>query len=52
MSFKMYNSSCHVSYICVYVFVPNVIDPVILFYTQGRTGKVVSGQDHLTAYRV
>ena len=37
---------------CVYVFVPNVIDPVILFYTQGRTGKVVSGQDHLTAYRV
>ena len=41
MSFKIYNSSCHVSYICVYVFVPNVIDPVILFYTQGRTGKVI-----------
>ena len=25
----------------IYVFVPNVIDPVILFYTQGRTGKVI-----------
>ena len=47
MSFKMY---CHVSYVCVCV--PYVIDPVILFYTQGRTGKVVSGQDHLTAYQV
>ena len=42
MSFKRYNSSCHVSYICVYVFVTNVIDHVILFYTQGRTGKVIS----------
>ena len=58
----MYNSSCHVSYIyiyiyvyvcvCVCLFVPYVIDPVISFYTQGRTGKVVSGQDHLTAYQV
>ena len=48
----MYISSCHVSYICVYVFVPNVIDLLILFYTQGHTGKVVSGQDNLTAYRV
>ena len=47
MSFKMY---CHVSYVCVCV--PYVIDPVILFYTQGRTGKVVSGQDHLTAYQI
>ena len=42
MSFKICNSSCHVSYIYVYVFVPNVIDPVILFYTQGHTGKVIS----------
>ena len=34
MSFKMYNSSCHVSYIYVRVcvFVPYVIDPVILFF--------------------
>ena len=37
---------------CVCMCGPYVIDPVILFYTQGRTGKLVSCQDHLTAYQV
>ena len=49
MIFKTFNSSCHV---CVCVCVCSLYHKPSEFYTLRDVDKVVSGQDHLIAYRV